>query len=95
MSASDALMSRREVADLLSVSVRTVDRLAREDFEFPCPLSIGSRVLYRRVEIDAYVKARGLTAREAARQQKAVQPERRNAFSPYGFAFRCFRRAGA
>lgn len=95
MSTSDALMSRREVADLLSVSVRTVDRQAREDFEFPCPLSIRSRVLYRRVEIDAYVKARGLTARDTARQQKATLPGRRNAFSPYGFAFRCFGKAGA
>lgn len=95
MSTSDALMSRREVADSLSVSVRTVDRLAREDFEFPCPLSIGRRVLYRRAEVDAYVKGRGLTARQAARQRNATPARRRNASSSYGFAFRRIGKARA
>ena len=92
MSPRDALMSRNEVAKLLSVSVETVDRRVRDDFQFPSPLRIGRRVLFRSAEIDAYVMARGLAAREAARQKRAVLPHARNASSPYGFKFQCFRR---
>jgi predicted DNA-binding transcriptional regulator AlpA len=70
MSTADQLMSRKDVAKRLSISVRTVDRHARNEAEFPTPIAIGRRVLYRSIEVDAYVKGRGLTARDA-RQRNA------------------------
>lgn len=64
----DGLVTRAELADRLRVSVRTVDRLAVEDHEFPVPMRVGKRrVVYRSAEVDAYLRARGLTARLAAR----------------------------
>jgi predicted DNA-binding transcriptional regulator AlpA len=66
----DELMTRQEVADLLRVSTRTVDRLGRDDFEFPSPIRIGQRrIVYRRLEVEAYHRARGMTTRAAARQR--------------------------
>ena len=69
MSHTEQLISRKDVAKRLCVSQSTVDRRARDESEFPMPITIGRRVLYRSIEVDAYVKSRGLTAREAAHQR--------------------------
>ena len=76
----DELMVRAEVAQLLRVSVRTVDRLSIEDLEFPAPMRIGRRrVAYRRAEVEAYLRGRGLTARLASRlRQDSPANDRHN-----------------
>ncbi len=77
MPTADELMSRKDVAKRLSISVRTVDRHARDEPEFPTPIAIGGRVLYRSIEVDAYVRGRLLTAREVARQRNEQRHQAR------------------
>lgn len=49
-------LSKKEVADLLGCSVRTLERL-RKKRAFPSPIKLGGRVLYRLADIEQFVAA--------------------------------------
>jgi excisionase family DNA binding protein len=57
------LLSRPEVAKLLRMSTKTLDRLVAAG-EGPPVTRIGGRVLFRQDQLDAWIKARSADAGE-------------------------------
>lgn len=56
-----ALLDVRQVAELLSCSKRTVQRLARLG-DLPAPIRLASLVRWRRADIEAWFEARAVLA---------------------------------
>ena len=53
----EPLLDIREVAEILSVTDRTVERLVRDDFTFPPPTRVGRSRRWRREWIEDYIDA--------------------------------------
>ena len=51
----DSLLNIREVADILAVTHRTVERLLRDDPAFPPPTRVGRSRRWRREWIENYI----------------------------------------
>lgn len=63
------LLTRTEVADLFSVSVKTLDRIRRDDPKFPAPVTIASSVRWRQTDVERYVQ--GLAPEPAPTRSRA------------------------
>jgi excisionase family DNA binding protein len=82
-----ALLTRQELADLLGVSIRTVDRLARRGVIAPVQLVQGGRVGFRLDDIERLIEGRSTVpagedtilaeADELAVEEVLVELERR------------------
>ena len=77
----EPLLDIREVAEILSVTDRTVERLVREDSTFPPPARVGRSRRWRREWIEDYIDAN--RERPAITQVASIVPPHVNLTNPH------------